>query len=360
MPESRTVHAGLFTRLPRLLRRPCHRSTRPAGHSAAGRSFPSGNPRLSVREGDQVSRSGLFARPPALSAAPSRGSPERVTAPGPRSRAFERISWDEALDLIAERLYSGCPGARSRIDPALLLCRNHRRAGLWLDGSPFLSSPRRVAARSHHLCGDRRPGPQVGLRPQDWEPTRRPSGMPVTSSPGPRISTAMPFICGPSSKKLGATAQNLSSSIHIPTRTARAADWHIPINPGTDTALALGMMRILVGEGLYDRDYVTQWTLGFEALRERITDLHAGARLGVDGDFSGRRGATGPRIRNHDTGGHSLELRCAARREWRSRGTRDLHAAGADRRLETPWRRPAAFHQRRVSRTTRRLSNGPT
>ena len=54
------------------------------------------------------------------------------------------------------------------------------------------------------------------------------------------------------------------------TRTARAADWHIPIQPGTDTALALGLMRIIIEEGLYDRDYVSQHTHGFEALREHV------------------------------------------------------------------------------------------
>jgi anaerobic selenocysteine-containing dehydrogenase len=54
------------------------------------------------------------------------------------------------------------------------------------------------------------------------------------------------------------------------TRTARAADWHIPIQPGTDTALALGLMRIIIEEGLYDRDYVAQHTHGFGALQEHV------------------------------------------------------------------------------------------
>ncbi len=37
------------------------------------------------------------------------------------------------------------------------------------------------------------------------------------------------------------------------TRTARVADWHIPINPGTDVALAMGMMHVIVRDGLHDR-----------------------------------------------------------------------------------------------------------
>jgi len=54
------------------------------------------------------------------------------------------------------------------------------------------------------------------------------------------------------------------------TRTAACADWHIPINPGTDGALALAMMHVIIGEGLYDADYVEKYTLGFDALREKV------------------------------------------------------------------------------------------
>src|SRR5581483_2662678 len=43
------------------------------------------------------------------------------------------------------------------------------------------------------------------------------------------------------------------------TRTAACADWYLAINPGTDVALALAMMHVIVGEGLHDIDYVTQY-----------------------------------------------------------------------------------------------------
>src|SRR5208337_665537 len=55
------------------------------------------------------------------------------------------------------------------------------------------------------------------------------------------------------------------------TRTARCADWYLPIHPGTDVALALGMMHVIIGENLYDADYVARYTLGFEQLRNRAT-----------------------------------------------------------------------------------------
>jgi len=54
------------------------------------------------------------------------------------------------------------------------------------------------------------------------------------------------------------------------TRTAECADWYLPINPGSDAALALGMMHVIISEGLYDADYVRQYTVGFENLREKV------------------------------------------------------------------------------------------
>ena len=56
------------------------------------------------------------------------------------------------------------------------------------------------------------------------------------------------------------------------TRTAECADWYLPINPGTDAALALGMMHVIIGENLHDADYVARYTLGFEQLRERVKE----------------------------------------------------------------------------------------
>ncbi len=56
------------------------------------------------------------------------------------------------------------------------------------------------------------------------------------------------------------------------TRTAACADWYLPINPGTDAALALGMMHVIIGENLHDADYLAKYTVGFEQLRERVKE----------------------------------------------------------------------------------------
>jgi thiosulfate reductase/polysulfide reductase chain A len=56
------------------------------------------------------------------------------------------------------------------------------------------------------------------------------------------------------------------------TRFAEMADIHLPLRPGTDTALALGWANVIIHEGLYDKDFVRDWTLGFDKLVERVNE----------------------------------------------------------------------------------------
>ncbi len=56
------------------------------------------------------------------------------------------------------------------------------------------------------------------------------------------------------------------------TRTAHCADWYLPINPGTDAALALGLMHVIIAENLHDADYVSKYTHGFEELAKRAQE----------------------------------------------------------------------------------------
>jgi anaerobic selenocysteine-containing dehydrogenase len=53
---------------------------------------------------------------------------------------------------------------------------------------------------------------------------------------------------------------------------ARRADIHAQIRPGTDAALALGLLNVIVGEELYDKQFVNDWTIGFDELREEVKD----------------------------------------------------------------------------------------
>ncbi len=58
----------------------------------------------------------------------------------------------------------------------------------------------------------------------------------------------------------------------IVTRFASLADMHLQLRPATDVALLLGMIHIIIMEDLYDHDFVDNWTVGFDELREHIED----------------------------------------------------------------------------------------
>ena len=75
---------------------------------------------------------------------------------------------------------------------------------------------------------------------------------------------AWPFIL--EAKKNGAKIVVIDP---IRTRTAKQADWHVQIRPGTDGALALGMMNVIIAEDLVDHDYVDKYTLGYDELKAR-------------------------------------------------------------------------------------------
>jgi anaerobic selenocysteine-containing dehydrogenase len=62
-------------------------------------------------------------------------------------------------------------------------------------------------------------------------------------------------------------------------RTAARADWHIAPRIGTDAALALGMMHILVRDGLADRDYLARQTVGFDRLEREVLPRFAPDRV---------------------------------------------------------------------------------
>jgi anaerobic selenocysteine-containing dehydrogenase len=71
------------------------------------------------------------------------------------------------------------------------------------------------------------------------------------------------------------------------TRTADQSDEWIAIRPGTDAALALGMMHVMFAEGLADTDYIARYTLGADALRERVREyppIRVAAITGLDVD----------------------------------------------------------------------------
>ena len=66
-------------------------------------------------------------------------------------------------------------------------------------------------------------------------------------------------------------------------KTAKKSDWWIPIRPGTDAALALGIMHILFRDGLQDDDYLQNYCLGYAELRERVLEYPPGKVAHITG-----------------------------------------------------------------------------
>lgn len=60
------------------------------------------------------------------------------------------------------------------------------------------------------------------------------------------------------------------------TDVAMAADLWLQPRPGTDAALMLGMVHTIISEGLYDKDFVARWCHGFDKLAERVSDYPPG------------------------------------------------------------------------------------
>lgn len=101
------------------------------------------------------------------------------------------------------------------------------------------------------------------------------------------------------------------------TPTARRADWHLMPRPGTDGALALGVMHVLIGEGRVDQDYIQRATLGFTALAQHVKQYDPERVAAITGlaaedivAFARRYGATraafirvGIGLSRHDNGG---------------------------------------------------------
>ena len=101
------------------------------------------------------------------------------------------------------------------------------------------------------------------------------------------------------------------------TATARVADWHLMPRPGTDGALALGVMHVLIGEGRVDAEYIQRATLGFTALAHHVKVYDPERVAAITGlaaedivTFARRYGATrasfirvGIGLSRHDNGG---------------------------------------------------------
>jgi len=199
------------------------------------------------------------------------GFPKGQLTKGRELEAFEQVSWDEALDAIAQRLQQ----TSDRYGPESILPYSYAGTiGLLGYGSMDRRFFHRLGASQLHrtICAEAGGqafrlvyGKKLGTPNEDFPKAK------LILAWGANIHGnnihLWPFV--EQARRSGARLIVIDP---YRTRTAALADWHIAIRPGTDAALALGMMHVILREGLEDRSYITEMTHGFDQLAERVRD----------------------------------------------------------------------------------------
>jgi len=185
---------------------------------------------------------------------------------------WQRISWDEALDTIADKLGQ----VREKYGPesiALTVGGNHKRimaATKILADS--LGTPNWAYTDAFYCRGP-------GLIAQDLtfggrvishvSADCKNSECVIAWGANP-VQTYPPW----ARHLLQAKGRGAKVIVIDPrlTATASKADMWLQLRPGTDGALALGMLNVIINEGLYDKQFVDKWCVGFEELRRRVQE----------------------------------------------------------------------------------------
>jgi len=205
-------------------------------------------------------------------------SPDRILSPlrrvGPKGTGeFIRISWDEALERIASQLHDviATHGAEA-IWPFLGsgnmgLIQGAYGAGrrLWnvLGASRHVQTICTIAGGfgTGYTLGDNR----VGMDPETFRFSK------LIVLWGANVLSTHPHLWRPilEARKNGGLVVAIDP---IRTRTAAASDWHLAPIPGTDAALALGLLHVVLTEGKEDSEFTGARTVGWEQFRTRILE----------------------------------------------------------------------------------------
>ena len=200
-------------------------------------------------------------------------SPERLKTPLKKVNGdFKEVSWDEALGFIAEELnrIKQQYGARAfayNTGNAFIATHTEKVARRFCDlyGTPNFTSGASFCfyARlfAHSLTFEH----QGAYALPSWRKCQCTiiwGANPTESSP-------------PLLPAISALRQQEGKLIVIDPRViplAKQADIYAQVRPGTDCALALGLINVIITEGLYDRDFVAKWTIGFDQLAEHVKE----------------------------------------------------------------------------------------
>ena len=185
---------------------------------------------------------------------------------------FRRISWDAALDTIAARFaeIAASPDGPQAIVPysyagtmGLLQYGSMDRRFFHKLGASLLD--RTICATAGKAGYAATVGASIGIDMEQFENAR----LILIWGSNPIVSSLHLWSRVQEAKRRGA---KLIAIDPYRSQTAEKCHQHLALLPGTDAALALGMMHVLIGEHLIDRDYIDRYTLGFEQLAARAGD----------------------------------------------------------------------------------------
>ena len=202
--------------------------------------------------------------------------PDRLLHPmkrvGPKGeKKFERISWDEALDTIVDKWQK----IIAKHGPQAIMPNSYLgNQGLvhGLNGGDAFFARMGATVTERTFCGEGSCtawlltiGPTAGVDPESFIHSKFIVVWACNS-----VSTNLHHwhIIKEAQKK-GAKVVVIDS---YASRTAKEADWHVCPKPGTDGALAMAMMNVIIEENLVDQDYVDNYTVGFKELAEKAKE----------------------------------------------------------------------------------------
>ncbi|MFC1954343.1 molybdopterin-dependent oxidoreductase [Chloroflexota bacterium] len=226
-----------------------------------------------------------FLCPKGLAAKEFVYSPDRLKYPLMKtSSGFKRISWDEALDTVANRLkgIKESYGAESLVwcngAPVTTPVLHGFIQLISAYGSPNITGvghlcavPRALAVQS--VCG--------GLGNSDFENTRCILIWGANPTDTRHVNSGVKFV------RVIEEAKTKGARLIVidPRRTelAAIADEWIQIKVGTDLAFGLAMLNVIISETLYDSEFVENWTLGFPELKEHVRQFSPEWAEGITG-----------------------------------------------------------------------------
>ena len=188
-----------------------------------------------------------------------------------RGAAMERVSWDDALSTMAARFRDvqarHGAGAVGVISTGQLVTEEFYALGKLVqlgigtpnyDGNTTLCMSTAVSGYKRSFGSDGPPGAYEDLERAD-----------VILLIGANVAENHPILCWRLRSNPGTTLIVVDPRV---TKTAMMADLHLPLRPRSDLALLNGLIHVVIEHNLVDRDYVEEYTTGYETLRESVRE----------------------------------------------------------------------------------------